>query len=96
MNRPVTITAIVAILIGLLVGFLWWGMPTSRLQAQLRDAQANATRLEQQMGEQKTQGEKLATELKDQKAKLETMEADLRREKEMNARLHLLVSKGKK
>jgi septal ring factor EnvC (AmiA/AmiB activator) len=96
MNRPVFITAIVAILIGLLAGFLWWGMPSGRLQAQLRDAKASTERLEQQMAEQRSQGERLDAELKAQKVKLETAETDLRREKEMNARLNLMVSHGKK
>jgi septal ring factor EnvC (AmiA/AmiB activator) len=96
MNRPVVITGVVAILIGLLVGFLSWGLSSRRLEAQLQDARTSAERLEQQLGDLRTQSQGLEAQLKTEKASLEAVTADLKREKEMNTRLQVLVGSGKK
>ena len=89
MSRLVTVTALAAALVGVLAGFLWWGMPTGHLQTELRSAQSNADRLGEQVGQLSAANEKLGAQLK-------AVEADLRREKEVNARLHMIVSQGKK
>jgi uncharacterized protein YoxC len=89
MNRPVAVSALVALLVGLLAGFLWWGMSDSRLQAELDDARSRAGRLEQQLQDVQTRTQQLQTQVK-------TMQDDLNREKELNSRLNELVSRGKK
>jgi septal ring factor EnvC (AmiA/AmiB activator) len=96
MTRPVLITALAAVLVGLLVGFLWWGLPTTRLQAELRGSQAGAERLEQQLEETHAQRQRLEAQLKAEKAQREAAAADLRREQERSARLQQLISQGKK
>jgi uncharacterized protein HemX len=87
---------IVAALVGLLSGFLWWGVPTGRLQRELQEVRASADRLSEQMDNLRSRAEQLAAQIQAQKTRLETAERDLRVEKEMNARLQLLVSRGKK
>jgi capsule polysaccharide export protein KpsE/RkpR len=96
MNRPVTIAAVVAILIGLLAGYLWWGLPTGKLQSELQTARAAADRVQPQIEELRAKNRALEEQLKGQKAQLESLEGDLKREKEMNERLQTLVSHGKK
>ena len=89
MNKVLATTALAALIVGLLAGFLWWGMPTSRLRRELRDAHGDADRLGRQVEELRAKSERV-------EAVLKTTEADLRHEKEMNEQLHLLVSEGKK
>ena len=96
MNRPVLITAAAAVLVGLLVGFLWWGLPTNRLQTELRGSQAGAERLGQQLEEARAQSRRLEEQLKTEKAQREAEAGELRREKERSARLQELISRGKK
>lgn len=89
MNRLTVVVAVVALVLGLLSGFLWWGMPAGRLQTEVGEARARADRLEEQLGQ-------LRGQLKTEKARLDAAEKDLSREKAMNQRLQLLVSQGKK
>jgi hypothetical protein len=96
MGRLTVGTGIVAVVIGLIVGFLWWGAPSGRLQSRLRDEQANAARLGQEVDGLRTQNEQMGAQLKAERARAQAAEDDLRREKEVNARLHGLVSQGKK
>jgi uncharacterized protein HemX len=96
MNRIVVIVAVVAIAVGVLVGYLWWGLPTTSLQNELRDVRTRADRLDQQLAEQQAGRQRLEDQLKAQQSKLEEAERDLRGQKEMNARLQMLVSQGKK
>ena len=96
MNRPVFITAVAAVLVGLLVGFLWWGLPTNRLQTELRGSQAGGERLGQQLEEARAQGQRLEEQLKAEKAQREAAADELRREKERSARLQGVISRGKK
>jgi hypothetical protein len=89
MNRLTVIVAVVTLVLGLLAGYLWWGLPGDRLRSEAGDARARADRLEEQLGQ-------LRGQLKTEKSRLEAAEADLRREKAMTSRLQLLVSQGKK
>ncbi|MGH3118139.1 MAG: hypothetical protein ACRDQ2_13705 [Gaiellales bacterium] len=89
MNRLVIVSALVAAIVGLSAGFLWWGRPTARLQTELSGAQTSADQLTQQVDELRRKNQGLTTQL-------ETVQRDLGREREMNSRLHLLVSEGKK
>ena len=86
MNRYVAGIALVALLVGTLGGYVWWGVLGQRAQSELRAAQSAA---EQEASELRAQ---LITE----KSRRQTVEGDLRTTKEMNSRLHLLVSEGKK
>lgn len=95
MNRMILTSGVVAVLV-VIAGVLGSGWRTGRLQTQLQDAQANAVRFEQEAGELRAEKDRIAAELKAERARAEVNETDLRREKEMNARLHLLVSHGLK
>jgi hypothetical protein len=96
MNRPVLITAIAAILVGVLVGFLWWGLPTTRLQAELAGREADGDRLGRQLEEARAQQERLEKQLKAEHEQREAAEAELRRERERSARLQALIGEGQK
>lgn len=96
MNRLVVIVAVVAVLVGALAGYLWWGLPTTNLQNELRDVRTKADRLDQQLAELRADHQRLEGQLKATQSRLETSEQELRGEKEMNARLQTLVSRGKK
>lgn len=96
MNRLAVGIAAVAVLAGVLSGFVWWGLPTGRLETELREARTSTDRLRQQLDESRMQSQRLEAQLKAEKARLEAAERNLRREKELSARLHLLVSEGKK
>lgn len=94
---------LVAVLVGALGGFLWWGLPASRMRAELRDVRTSAEKLAGEAGEALAETQRLQaqlrsaqTELKGVQAQLQATENDLRREKEISARLHRLVSEGKK
>jgi beta-lactam-binding protein with PASTA domain len=39
MRRGIIIVAVAGLLVGVLVGFLWWGMPARRMQEDLRALQ---------------------------------------------------------
>jgi hypothetical protein len=95
MNRLMLASGVIALLVGI-AGFLGSGWRTGRLQTQLQDAQANAVRFEQQVGELRAANDEMAARLKTERARAESTATDLRREKEMNERLHLLVSEGRK
>lgn len=96
MNRVMLGIGFIALLIGGVGGFLGSGWRSGGLQAQLQDAQTNAARFEQQVGELRAQNDQIGAQLKAEQARAQSTETDLRREKEMNARLHLLVSNGRK
>jgi hypothetical protein len=96
MNRIVLGVGLVAALVGVLAGLLGSGMWSSRLQGQLHEAEARTVRLERQLDELRAENERIGVELTAQRTRVHTTEADLRREQEMNARLHVLVSDGKK
>ena len=89
-GKKVTIVAIVAILIGLLVGYLMWGahMKTLRgeldqLQARLAEAQKASTR-EKELSD------------KQMEAQLKQMNDDLAKEKARREQMQAQISKGKK
>jgi uncharacterized protein HemX len=96
MNRIVFIVAVVAVVVGALAGYLWWGLPTTSLQNELRDVRVKADRLDQQLAELRADQQRLEGQLKAAQSRLEASEQELRGEKEMNARLQMLVSRGKK
>lgn len=96
MNRVMLGIGLIALLIGGVAGFLGSGWRSGGLQTRLQDAQTNAARFEQQVGELRAQNDQIGAQLKAEQARAQSTETDLRREKEMNARLHLLVSNGRK
>jgi len=96
MNRMVAVAAVVGLLIGVLAGFLWWGMPTERLQSELREAQRRMSELEGQLAESQAQSRKVEAELKTLQTRLKTAEEDLRGERDRRSKLEMILSKGRK
>lgn len=86
MNRLIASGATVGLLIGILAGFLWWGRPTQRLQAELRETRQRVAALEQQLGEAQAQTWAAQAEVKSLQAALEAMEKDLRVAREQRDR----------
>jgi peptidoglycan hydrolase CwlO-like protein len=96
MNRVMLAIGLVALLVGALGGFLASNITSGRLQGQVRDAEAAASRLQQRVDDLQAQNDRIGAQLKAEQARAQTTEADLQREKEVNARLHVLVSDGRK
>jgi uncharacterized protein HemX len=82
MGKLIVVVAIVALLAGGLSGFLWWGQSARQTQAELGVARHQADDLEQK--------------LREAEQRLAAAESDVRRTNEMNRRLQMLVSEGKK
>ena len=76
--------------------WLWPGAHTSRLQRERDDAQTQARQLVRQVQDLQSENIRVERALAAERARVEETAADLRREKEMNARLHLIVSEGRK
>ncbi len=96
MNRLIAIVAVVGLLIGILAGFLWWGMPTQRLQGELDAAGKRVEVLEKQLDEAQVQTRTAQAELKAVQGRLDTMEKDLRIVREQRAQLQSILSQGRK
>ena len=86
MDRTRTIVGIAALLIGLLVGYLWWGGSTQRLEKQLGDARAAAQAADRQLEAAQSEGRKAVEKLKALEERLAAVEADLARERIQRAR----------
>ncbi len=86
MNRTVTIVGIAALLIGLLVGYLWWGTGTQGLEKQLADARAATQAVERQLEAARTEARRAAEKVKAVEERLAAVEADLARERIRRAR----------
>ena len=91
-GKKVTIVGIVAILIGLLVGYLMWGAQTKSLQGKLE--QVNASLAEAQKAA--TREKELSGKLAQMEAQLKKMSDDLAKEKAKREQMQAQVSKGKK
>ena len=96
MKRAVSGIAVIALVLGALVGFVG-SLPWSRArQDALNDARESTARLERRLNALRAENDRMAAQLKAEHARAQTIAGDLRREREMNMRLHLIVSDGKK
>ena len=93
MNRPGTIAAVVALLVGLLVGYLWWGTGTQQLGKQLAEARAATQAVQRQLEAAQTEARQAGEKVKAVEERLAAVEADLSRERVQRARQ---AGKGKK
>ena len=96
MKRRMTGVAMVALVIGALFGFLGSLHWSGSRQGQLNDALEKSTRLEREAKDLRAENDRIGAQLKEEQTRAETIAGDLRREKEMNMRLHMLISEGKK
>lgn len=91
-GKKVTIVAIVAILIGLLVGYLMWGSQAKSLMGELDQLKARLTEAQKAASHEKELSEKL-TQLETQ---LKQVTDDLAKEKAKREQLQAQMAKGKK
>jgi uncharacterized protein HemX len=91
-GKKVTIVAIVAILIGLLVGYLMWGASTKSLQGELDQLKARLAEAQKASSREKELSDKLAQ----MEAQLKQLSDDLAKEKAKREQMQGQVSKGKK
>jgi uncharacterized protein HemX len=91
-GKKVTIVAIVAILIGLLVGYLMWGSQAKSLQGELDQLKARMTEAQKAATHEKELSEKLAQ----MEAQLKQVTDDLAKEKAKREQMQAQMAKGKK
>ena len=91
-GKKVTIVAIVAILIGLLVGYLMWGTNTRSLQGELDQLKARLAEAQKAATREKELSDKLAQ----MDAQLKQVSDDLAKEKARREQMQAQVSTGKK
>jgi uncharacterized protein HemX len=91
-GKKVTIVAIVAILIGLLVGYLMWGSQAKSLQGELDQLKARLTEAQKAATHEKELSEKLAQ----MEAQLKQVTDDLAKEKAKREQMQAQMAKGKK
>lgn len=89
MNRPVVIAVLAGILVGVLGGFLWWGMPTTRMHTELGQARERAATLEKGAGDAEARARQA-------EEAVQRLEKELALEREQRARLEMHLSRGKK
>lgn len=85
MTRITMIAGIAGLLVGVLVGFLWWGTAGRRLQAELQSLKG-----------QQVAAEVAHEQLKSVQAQLKRTQDELASERERRARLEVIVSEGRK
>ncbi|HEX2500214.1 MAG TPA: hypothetical protein VHO73_02065 [Methylomirabilota bacterium] len=91
-GKKVTIVGIVAILIGLLVGYLMWGANMKTLRGELDQLKARLTEAQKAATREKELSDKLAQ----MEAQLKQVTDDLAKEKARREQMQAQVSKGKK
>ena len=95
MTRTMSGVVVVALVLGGLFGFLGSLQWDSR-HTTLSDALEKTTRLEREVNALRAENGRIAAQLQAEQVRAHTMAGDLQREKDMNMRLHLIVSDGKK
>jgi uncharacterized protein HemX len=91
-GKKVTIVAIVAILIGLLVGYLMWGSQSKSLQGELDSMKARLAEAQKAATHEKELSDKLAA----MEAQLKQVMDDLAKEKAKREQMQAQMAKGKK
>ena len=91
-GKKVTIVGIIAILVGLLVGYLMWGANTKALQGELDQLKARLAEAQKAATREKELSDKLAQ----MEAQLKQVSDDLAKEKARREQMQAAVSKGKK
>lgn len=91
-GKRVTIVAIVAILVGLLIGYLFWGH-------QVKTAQGELDQLKARLAEAQTAADRekgLSAKLQELETQLKRVTDDLAKEKERREAMQGQMAKGKK
>ena len=91
-GKKVTIVGIIAILVGLLVGYLMWGAQTKALQGELDQIKSRLAEAQKAS----TREKELSDKLVQMEAQLKQVSDDLAKEKARREQAQAAVSKGKK
>jgi uncharacterized protein HemX len=91
-GKKVTIVGIIAILIGLLFGYLFWGTHSKSLQGEMDQLKARLAEAQKAVSREK----ELSDKLTQMEAQLKQLTDDLGKEKAKREQMQAQVSKGKK
>jgi hypothetical protein len=91
-GKKVTIVGIIAILVGLLVGYLMWGAQTKALQGELEQIKARLAEAQKAA----TREKELSDRLVQMEAQLKQVSDDLAKERARREQMQATASKGKK
>jgi uncharacterized protein HemX len=91
-GKKVTIVGIVLLLIGLLVGYLWWGAQSKSLKGELDSLKVRLAEAQKAATPEKELSDKLAQ----MEAQLKQVSDDLAGEKARREQMQAQVTKGKK
>jgi hypothetical protein len=91
-GKKVTIVGIIAILVGLLVGYLMWGASSKALQGELEQLKSRLAEAQKAASREKELSDKLVQ----MEAQLKQLTDDLTKERERREQMMAQVSKGKK
>lgn len=91
-GKKVTIVGIIAILVGLLVGYLMWGYQLKAMQGELGQLKARLAEAQQSVAREK----ELSAKLTALEAQLKQVADELAKEKERRERMQAQVARGKK
>ncbi len=89
MNRIAVGLAVIGLVIGGLVGYLWWGQPSRRLNQELAQVQTK-------LGDATRTIEELSGKLKAAEQQIQTLGDELKAERELRQRYEGLVGRGRK
>ena len=87
--RWITALALGTLLIGVLAGYLMWGLPTRNVARQLDDAKAQFT-------EERGRAAELQSKFSETESELKRAAEGLRRERELREKYEEMVSQGQK
>ena len=91
-GKKVTIVGIIAILIGLLAGYLFWGTQSKQVASELEAARKSLAEAQQPTSQEAA----LAAKLQEVEAQLKQVTERLNSERELRQKLEAQVSAGKK
>jgi Tfp pilus assembly protein PilO len=91
-GKRITIVAIVAILVGLLIGYLFWGHQLKTTQGELDQLKARMAEAQAAAGREK----ELTAKLQELETQLKQVTDDLAKEKERRETMQGQMAKGKK
>jgi Tfp pilus assembly protein PilO len=90
--KKATMVGIIAILVGLLIGYLMWGYQLKSMQGELDQLKARLAEAQQSVAREK----ELSTKLTALEAQLKQVSDELAKEKERREKMQARVSRGKK
>lgn len=91
--KTVIAVGIAGVLVGILVGYLLWGLGSGKLANELSEVKARLATETQQVEERQRQ---IEAQLKQAEAKLKKVTGDLELERQRREKLELLLSRGRK